>query len=97
MDQLFANQTKWDPEFGITDIRGGLLEQAKLQGMSEDQFNTCVADTKEDAAINKVAEDGQNKYKIDHTPTIIVNGTVQDGAAEWDKLKAILDMALAGK
>jgi protein-disulfide isomerase len=97
MDQLFANQSKWDPEFGITDVRGGLLEQAKLQGMSEDKFNACLADTKEDAAINKVAADGQAKYNIDHTPTIIVNGTVQDGAAEWDKLKAILDMALAGK
>jgi len=97
MDQLFANQPKWDPEFGVTDVRGGLLEQAKLQGMSEEQFNTCIADTKEDAAINKVAEDGQTKYKIDHTPTIIVNGTVQDSAAEWDKLKAILDLALAAK
>jgi protein-disulfide isomerase len=97
MDQLFANQPKWDPEFGVTDVRGGLLEQAKLQGMSEDQFNTCLADTKEDAAINKVAADGQAKYNIDHTPTVIVNGTPQDGAAEWDKLKAILDMALAGK
>ena len=97
MDQLFANQSKWDPEFGITDVRGGLLEQAKAQGMSEDQFNACLADTKEDAAINKVAADGQTKYNIDHTPTIIVNGTVQDGAAEWDKLKATLDMALSGK
>lgn len=97
MDQLFANQPKWDPEYGVTDVRGGLLEQAKAQGMSEDRFNACLTDTKEDAAINKVAADGQAKYNIDHTPTIIVNGTVQDGAAEWDKLKAIIDLALAGK
>ena len=97
MDQLFANQPKWDPEYGVTDVRGGLLEQAKQQGMSEDQFNACLTDTKEDAAINKTAADGQTKYNIDHTPTIIVNGAVQDGAAEWDKLKSVLDMALSGK
>jgi len=97
MDQLFAHQQEWDPEFGVQDVRGDLLKQAQTAGMSEAQFNTCVADGSQDGAINQVAADGQSRYNIDHTPTIIVNGTPQDGGAEWDKLKSILDVAQAGK
>jgi protein-disulfide isomerase len=96
MDQLFANQKDWDPEYGVTDIRGGILKQAQMQGMSEDQFNACLADTKEDAIINQTAADAVAGFHLDHTPTIILNGKFSD-TNEWDSLKAALDKILAAK
>ena len=51
-----------------------LLQQARTAGMSEAQFDACIADTKEDAVINQVASDGQAKYNITGTPTVVVNG-----------------------
>jgi protein-disulfide isomerase len=101
MDQLFKSQQSWDPEYGFnTDQqRAGLLLQAQIAGMSEGQFNACVADTKRDDAINKVAADGQAKYNITGTPTLVVNGTVVSPGAvpTLDQMRGFLDSALAGK
>ncbi len=99
MDQLFHSQQQWDPEYGVQDVRGALLQQARIAGMSEDQFNACNSDTKEEATINKVASDGQAKYNITGTPTVVVNGTnvspgMVPGLAE---MRGYLDNALAGK
>lgn len=94
MDQLFANQKDWDPEYGVQDIRGALLAQAAKQGMTAAQADACIADPKPDAQINQVAQDGQTRYNIDHTPTVILNGTVQQDIA-WEALKGAIDKALA--
>ena len=99
MDQLFHNQQQWDPEFGVQDVRGALLQQARTAGMSEGQFDACIADTKQDAIINKVAADGMEKYKITGTPTLIVNGTVVTPGMvpSLEQMRSALDAALAGK
>ena len=99
MDQLFRNQQQWDPEFGVLDVRGALLQQARLAGMSEAQFDACVADTKQDAIINKVAADGAARYNISGTPTLIVNGKVVTPGMvpTLAQMRTALDDALAGK
>ena len=99
MDQLFRSQPEWDPEFGVQDVRGGLLKQAQTAGMSEAQFDACIADTKEDAVINQVASDGQAKYGITGTPTVVVNGVnASPGRVPTvEQMKTFLDNALAGK
>jgi protein-disulfide isomerase len=94
MDQLFANQKDWDPEYGVTGVRGALVKQVAKQGMSEAQFNACLKDPKPDAMINKVAQEGIDRYHLDHTPTVVLNGTVQADAT-WDSLKPAIDKALA--
>ena len=94
MDQLFANQKDWDPEYGVQDVKGAMLAQVAKQGMSEARFNACITDPKPDAAINKVAQDGVDRYHIDHTPTVILNGAVQQDAS-WEALKPAIDAALA--
>jgi len=99
MDQLFRNQQQWDPEFGVTDVRGAMLQQARTAGMSEAQFDACVADTKQDAIINKVAADGAARYNISGTPTLIVNGKVVTPGMvpTLAQMRTALDDALAGK
>ena len=97
IDLLFRNQPKWDPEYGVSDVRGGLLDLAKGFGMSEDAFNACIADPKGDDAINQVAEDGANRYGINSTPSIVIDGTLRPAMAEWTTLKGELDKELAAK
>jgi protein-disulfide isomerase len=81
----------------VQDVAGALLQQARTAGMSEEQFNTCVADTKEEAIINKVASDGQARYNITGTPTIVVNGVnVSPGRVPTlEQMRGHLDAALA--
>lgn len=97
MDLLFRSQDKWDPEYGITDVRGGLLGVANGFGMSEDAFNKCVADPHEDDLINKVAEDGATRYGVNSTPSIVIDGTLRPEMAEWSALKGELEKELASK
>jgi protein-disulfide isomerase len=97
MDRLFRNQREWDDEYGVTDVRGGLLKQTSAFGMTEAQFDACIADTKRDAVINKVAQDGVDRYGINSTPSIVINGVLTPNVAEYDRLKVALDAALAGK
>ena len=78
-------------------MRGGLLTQAKAEGMSEAQFDACVASTKEDDTINKVAEDGMTRYSINSTPSIVIDGVLVPGVAEYGPLSKALDAALAKK
>ena len=97
MDRLFRTQPQWDDEYGVTDVRGGLLTQAKAEGMSEAQFDACVASTKEDDTINKVAEDGMTRYSINSTPSIVIDGVLVPGVSEYGPLSKALDAALAKK
>lgn len=101
MDQLFKSQQSWDPEFGLSpdQQRQGLLQQARIAGMSEGQFDACVADTKRDDVINKIASDGMAKYHIGGTPTLIVNGAVVAPGIvpTLDQMRGFLDTALASK
>ena len=97
MDQLFRSQQQWDPEYGVQDVRGGLLQQARIAGMSEEQFNACTSDTKEEAVINQVASDGQAKYNITGTPTIVVNGVNSSPGVvpTLEQVRGFLEAALA--
>jgi protein-disulfide isomerase len=98
IDLLFRNQPKWDVEYGVTDVHGGLVLLGRIAGMSADQVDKCIANTSEDDIINKVAQDGDAKYSIQGTPTIVVDG-VSAGSHffSYDEIKKILDTALAKK
>ncbi len=98
IDLLFRNQPKWDVEYGVQDAHAGLLLVARMAGMSEAQADACMTDTKEDETINTVATDGQAKYGITGTPTIIVDG-VSAGSRffTYDEVKTLIDTALAKK
>jgi protein-disulfide isomerase len=95
IDLLFRNQPKWDAdEYQGADLHGGLLLMAKMAGMSADQADQCMASTKEEERINKVASEGEARYSISATPTFIVNGVPQSQLPLED-LGKVLDQALA--
>ncbi len=97
MDNLFRTQREWDDMYGVTDVRGGLLKQSQKFGMTEAQFEACIADTKRDAIINQVAQDGVERYGISSTPSLVINGKLAPDTAEYGALSAALDAELAKK
>ena len=97
MDNLFKTQREWDDMYGVTDVRGGLLKQSKAFGMTEAQFEACIADTKRDAIINQIAEDGVKRYNLSSTPSLVINGKLATHVHDYGELKVALDAALAGK
>ncbi len=97
IDQLYRNQAKWDPEYGVQDVEGGIVDQAKIAGMSAEQAETCMKDKDKNARVMTVAQDAQSRYGINGTPTFVINGEVQTAGAQWPEIKAKLDSLLAKK
>jgi protein-disulfide isomerase len=106
IDLLFKNQPKWDVEYAGQNpalsapegVHDGMVQLARIAGMSAEQADQCMKDTSQDDTINQIAKDGEQKYNITGTPTIVVDGVAQpSGFVAYDTLHKIIDVALAKK
>jgi protein-disulfide isomerase len=71
MSLLFEEQEKWAYQ---PDYLPGLKQNAKLAGLSDEQVDACLTNkTLEDRIIGDMKA-GSDAYKIQATPTFIVNG-----------------------
>jgi len=93
-DQQAALQTR-SPSQVATALAEyyGFLDFVKQRGVPEAKARACLADPKAIEAIAKSTETANDEYKVAGTPTFIVNGTVAQDVAEWEKLKPILQGA----
>ncbi len=106
IDLLFKNQPKWDVEYAGQNpalsapegVHDALIQLARIAGMSAEQADQCMKDTSQDDTINQIAKDGEQKYNITGTPTIVVDGVAQpSGFIPYDVLSKTIDAALAKK
>lgn len=99
LDLMFRNQSKWDPDgYQIPDVGAAVKQMAGIMGITPEQANRCMTDTKEQQRINQVAQDAVRRYSINGTPTFIINGTiVQSTEGTWSQLKARFDSLLSHK
>jgi protein-disulfide isomerase len=96
LDLLFRNQKDWDPEI-TSDVHGGLLKMARIAGI-EAEAEICMADKANADRINSVSKDAVARYNVNATPTLVVNGVVQQpGYIPWPQLKSMMDSFLARK
>lgn len=79
-------------------IREKLLEIARTGGLSEERFGQCIADPDQIARLNTVATEGSRAFRIEGTPTIIINGEVVPNTPEapysYEMLAARIDAKL---
>ena len=104
VDLLYRKQEEWGPEQMGERQQGtppqpkteaGLMQMARIAGMSTDKAMQCMNSTAEDARINKVADEAEKRYHVSGTPTFVIDGTPLD--AGYDKFPAALDAELAKK
>ncbi|HEY0835527.1 MAG TPA: DsbA family protein [Azospirillum sp.] len=74
LDVLFKNQSQWSR---AKDPAAALMTYGKLAGLSEATIQACWANKELETGILNIEMAGQNKYKVESTPTFILN----DGAA----------------
>jgi len=74
LDVLFKNLGQWSR---AKDPSVALMTYGKLAGLSEATINACWANKDLEAGVLGFYMDGQAKYKVESTPTFILN----DGAA----------------
>jgi len=89
-DALFAQQSIWHAENGVPQI----AEIAKGAGMDQAAFDACLGDAAKRTAIVESRKEAAEKFKVEATPTMFVNGRKLDSAGDYEALKAAIDAAL---
>ena len=93
---LFKQQQSW----ALSDPNAALSALAQIGGMAglpKDKFDACLADNAVADAIIKLGQEAQADYKVNATPTFVVEGEKLEGEASFDTFKAIFDKKLAEK
>lgn len=96
IDLLFRNQKDWDPEYSPPDgVHAGLMKQARIAGIDA-RADACMGDRANAERVNNVAQEAVQRYNINGTPTLVINGIVQQaGYMPWPQLKSLLDSFVA--
>ena len=91
VDTLFKSQDYWATQAqAIVPLR----QIATNEGVDQKTYDACLADTTlKDKIISRLQE-ASTKYKIEATPSFIVDGQVHAGEISYDDFKKLLDAAL---
>ena len=88
LDAIFKDQANIE-----TDVNGGLLKVAKQVGLSDKQFQECLADTKAIDALNARVLKNSTDGKITGTPTFDINGRRIESLPQPGELEAAVAAA----
>ena len=91
IETLFQRQTKWAVEKPIPQ----LMAIAKQAGISEQKFNACLSDQKMLDAMQAEQKRATDKFQVNSTPTLFINGKKQVGGQSIEDLAKVIDPLLA--
>jgi protein-disulfide isomerase len=89
---IFRTQTNWAKQANPTEA---LSQIGLLSGISKKTYKACVGNKDIYEGVMKIRNDGEAKFDIQSTPTIIINGKPIKGHLTAEKLRLILDSELA--
>tara|TARA_B100000029_G_scaffold463339_1_gene496552 strand:- start:639 stop:1247 length:609 start_codon:yes stop_codon:yes gene_type:complete len=87
LDDIYNNQNKWTSGNNINEINNNLKNIAKIAGIDSSKFDKCVNDEKIADKIINGRIDGEKKYSISSTPTIIINEKKLKGLANFENIE----------
>ncbi len=90
IETLFQQQTKWAVEKPIPQ----LMAIAKQAGMSEQKFNACLSDQKMLDAMQAEQKRATEKFGVNSTPTLFVNGKKHVGGVSIEDMAKAIDSFL---
>ena len=65
----------------------GLIEFVQQRGISSAKAQACVADAKAIDELVKITDKGVREFKVQGTPTFVINGVTQENTSSWGALK----------
>jgi protein-disulfide isomerase len=89
VDALFATQDRWAFASGSNPTEQ-LWKTAGLAGMSRQVFDTAVADTELRTWILKQQQADQDKWKIDSTPSFVIDGQKYAGEMDYEAFRKLI-------
>tara|TARA_Y100000590_G_scaffold469006_1_gene654370 strand:+ start:464 stop:1087 length:624 start_codon:yes stop_codon:yes gene_type:complete len=87
LDTIYETQDKWTAGSNIEEINQNLKEMVKILGISSIQFDNCLNDDEISDKILNGRIEGQQKYSINSTPTIVINETKFEGVINFKNIE----------
>ena len=87
LDNIYENQNEWTAGENIEEINNNLKMIVKNLGINSQKFNKCLND---EVIADRIIIDrmnGQRKYSINSTPTIIINEKKLEGSVNFKNIK----------
>jgi protein-disulfide isomerase len=92
IDMLYRDQDAWSQS---RDPLAELKLRGQLAGLSDSQFEACLGNKPLIQAVQQRAQEGQQQYGIDSTPSFIVNGKKISGEQSFEAFSKAIDAALS--
>ena len=89
---MFETQATWR---NAANPQAALESIGRLAGMPPETLQACIQSRAVFDAVMKQRNDGDKKFKIESTPTILVNGQKINGILNIGRFREVLDKALA--
>jgi protein-disulfide isomerase len=86
IDEIYKNQNVWSAGDKIQEINKKLFLIANKFNLSDEKLSRCLKDQKLEEKILNDRIDGQKKYFINSTPTIVINEKKFEGNLTFENL-----------
>lgn len=83
---FFEQQGSWAAGNDGDKMMASLKRLAKLGGMSESEFDACLANKQVQDSVLGMRMAGEQQFQVRSTPTLIINGERQSGALSFEEL-----------
>jgi protein-disulfide isomerase len=87
IETLYQQQQSWATS---SDPMAALVRIGRLGGLAEDRIRACMADEKLADQILASRLEGHQRFKVESTPTIVVNGRRVDNLRSFEDLDRVL-------
>ncbi|HTQ70233.1 MAG TPA: thioredoxin domain-containing protein [Acidocella sp.] len=92
IEALFASQNDWAFQPN-EDYHASIFKYAALAGMDQATYETAWNDTALAKFILNGQQEAEKLYKVDATPTFVINGKPYPGAMDYDDFAAVVTKA----
>ena len=90
LHHLYKNQSSWVRGSTIEDLNKNLKDVVQESGFKLD-FEKCIANSEIEDFILEDRINGAKNYKIEATPTLIINGEKFENTSNYKKLKKYIE------
>ena len=94
LTEIYNKQTTWAIGSDIKKINELIKKVGLNFDLSDKKMNTCLKDDRAQDEILEQRIEAQKKYKIDSTPTIIINDKKYSGKVDYKQFKKAIDKKL---
>ena len=94
LGKIYEKQKSWAVGSDINVINDSIKKIGQEVDLIDEEMNKCLENEKSQDEILNQRIEAQKKYKIESTPTILINGKRYLGAIEYKQFKKILEKNL---